>query len=107
MSTNVCVIELSIKVCACVYQLVSKSCSEMTENEKSLPSPEVPKYWVQSLDLCWTDESQLLNGEWLTDKHITAANKLLSKQYPSRNGLQDSLVLFENLRWTSDAADFV
>ena len=62
---------------------------------------------MQSLNLRWTDESQLLNGEWLTDIHITAANKLLRKQHPAQHGLQDPLILAEKHRWTSDAADFV
>lgn len=66
-----------------------------------------PEYWVQSLDLNWTDESQLRNGEWLTDKHITAANKLLRKQHPSQNGLKDPLILAEKRWWTSGADDFV
>ena len=65
------------------------------------------QYQTTGLDLRWTDESQLLNGEWLTDKHITAANKLLSKQHPTQNGLQDPLILAEKHNWTSDTADFV
>ena len=62
---------------------------------------------MENLNLRWTDESELLNGKWLTDKHIAAASKLLSKQYPSQNGLQDTLFLAEYYTWTAGAADFV
>ena len=52
-------------------------------------------------------KSLSINGNWLTDKHINAVQKLLSKQFPAQNGLQDCLILEKCLRYTSDVHSFV
>ena len=49
----------------------------------------------------------LSTGEWLSDAHMEAVNKLLKEQYPQQNGLQDTLVLAELCRFKSSPTDFV
>lgn len=50
----------------------------------------------------------LQDGEWLTDKHINAANKLLSKQFPKLNGFQDPCCLASPVHpYKSGCCDFV
>ena len=73
----------------------------------SLPSPPLTHMWVQSLNLTVYDKLELLQGKWLTDKHINAANFLLKKQFQTQNGLEDPLVLSEKLICTSLSANFV
>ena len=34
-------------------------------------------FWLKALELKDTDKDQLLNGGWLSDKHISAVSKLL------------------------------
>ncbi len=48
-------------------------------------------YWIPGLELREDDKEILLSGKWLTDKHISATNKLLQKQHPQQNGLQDTI----------------
>lgn len=48
-----------------------------------------------------------MNGGWLLDKHINAVEKLLKKQHPNQNGLQDPPMLSHKLQWLSKAMDFV
>ena len=54
----------------------------------SLPSTAAPVWWVKDLSLTVDDKEVLTNGEWLNDKHIVAAQKLLKIQYPFIDGLQ-------------------
>ena len=44
---------------------------------------------------------------WLTDKHISAVNKILREQHPQQNGLQDTLALTVKLQRTSNCTNFV
>ncbi len=59
-----------------------------TSNQRSLV-----RCALENLDLKDEDQQQLLLGDWLTDKHIRAVNKLLSRQFPTYNGFQDPLLL--------------
>lgn len=61
-------------------------------------SPQSSSFWVQSLDLRPSDESELVNGDWLSNKHINAVGKLLKKQHPNQNGFQDPLMLSPKLQ---------
>lgn len=73
----------------------------------SLPgSPELT-LWVAELGLSITDEAVLTGGEWLSDTHISAANRLLRTQFPSQNGLQDTCVLQQKGTWSSNPDRFV
>ena len=40
-----------------------------------------------------TDHKQMLKGEWLSDKHVNAANKILSRQFQRVIGFEDPLLL--------------
>ena len=64
-------------------------------------------YWVK--DLCLTDQDResLVNGEWLNDKQVNAANELLRIKHPTINGLQDPLVLAYNCVYRSGSQRFV
>ncbi len=53
------------------------------------------------------DRKILLTGKWLTANHISAANRLLKKMFPSQSGLQDSHYLSVKRDWNDDATDFV
>ena len=76
------------------------------ENESgSAPADEV--YWVQELGLKSEEKHILSTGEWLSDIHVAAANKLLKEQYPHQNGLQDTLALAELCRFRSSPTDFI
>ena len=64
-------------------------------------------FWVKDLSLTDQDRETLVNGEWLSDKHVNAANKLLQLQYPTINGLQDPVVLADACKYRSGARNFV
>ena len=66
--------------------------------------PSCTNYWVKEFCLTEQDRVDLFGEEWLNDKHINAANKLLQSQYPTTNGLQDPLILY---RYTSGKQHFV
>ena len=63
-----------------------------------------PNYWVKELE---ESRAELVNGEWLSDKHVRAANKLLHLQFPTINGLQDPIILYERSRYQSGVQNFV
>ena len=65
------------------------------------------KYWIRGLNLSLEDRNLLEHGDWLNDKHIRSVNELLQRQFPSQNGLQDSLVLFNLLSYSSGVEKFV
>ena len=88
-------------------QQISISILSNITSVNSLPSPPLTHMWVQSLNLTVYDKLELLQGKWLTDKHINAANFLLKKQFQTQNGLEDPLVLSEKLICTSLSANFV
>ena len=48
--------------------------------------------WVHSLDLDSHDRSVTKEGGSLSDKHMQAAPKLLTKQFPLMSGLQSTLL---------------
>ena len=62
-------------------------------------------YRVKDLELITKDREDLVSGEWLSDKHVCATNKLLA--FPTINGLQDTVVLSELSRYRSGAQNFV
>ncbi len=66
------------------------------------PSPTL--FWLHNLGLCPADEFDLMNGEWLTDNHVNAAQKLRKRHHPNQNGLEDPLMLS---KWQSKATQFV
>ena len=61
------------------------------QDSRSAPADEV--HWVKELGPKGQDKYILSTGEWLTDLHVAAANKLLKEQYPLQNGLQDTFAL--------------
>ena len=63
-------------------------------------------YWIQHLELREHDKELLTGGNWLTDKHINAFNKLLKQQCPMQNGLYDPLLIAKMTRH-SETANFV
>lgn len=65
------------------------------------------EYWIEPLDLREADRECLVRGDWLNDGHITAASKLLQKQYPNQNGLRSTQLLAKKLKWQSSNVDFV
>ena len=73
------------------------------------PLPDRPELssWVADLCLSIADEQTLSNGEWLSANHISAANSLMKRQFPSQNGLQDTCALKQNGVWSSCADNFV
>lgn len=64
-------------------------------------------FWLKDLTLTNQDREALVNGKWLSDKHVNAANKLLQSQYPTINGLQDTVVLAAASKYRSGAKNFV
>ena len=83
--------------------------------EKKLPGPPKPDQMHKqpaappkgSLKLNDEDRATLLSGNWLTDKHISVANKLMAQKFPSQHGLQNTLVLDKYDRYQSSNEDFV
>ena len=53
---------------------------------------ESDNWWIQQEQLSLTDEKQLLGGQWLSDKHISAAQNMMRKQFPDMDGLFSPLV---------------
>ena len=62
---------------------------------------------MKDLALTSIDKRQLYNGDWLTDTHILALNKLLAAKFPEQEGLQDPLMLSKCLRYSSGNQCFV
>ena len=74
------------------------------------PSPDNPDVlctWVDSLGLTKADRRVLVDGSWLSANHISAANMLLKKSFPSQNRLQDTCYLDYKSQWNSKPEDFV
>lgn len=84
----------------------SQKCHDVIDID-NLKSTPLPSYWLPDLELEEEDKEILLSGQWLTDKHISAINTLLLKEYPEQNGLRNTVVLFEGLPWKSKADNFV
>ena len=64
-------------------------------------------YWAIDLGLHKEDKDIICNGDWITDKHVSAMNTLLTAQFPTQQGLQDSLLLAWHCRYESGASNFV
>ena len=64
-------------------------------------------YWVRELELRENDKEIICSGHWLTDKHISAMNKLLRRQYPQQNGLMDTICLSEQSVWKAKTHNFI
>lgn len=56
--------------------------------DDSCPSPPPTQWWVRELQLQCSDKVTLENGSWLSDVHISAAQRLLQLQFPEIGGLQ-------------------
>ena len=84
-----------------------EECYEVVDADAHVAQQYLAPFWLKDLELKDTDKDQLLNGEWLTDKHISAVSKLLQQQHPQQNGLQDSVVLASELQWESNSTNFV
>ena len=68
-----------------------EECFEVVHADAHVAQQQTSLFWLEYLQLQETDRDELLNGEWLTDKHISTVSKLLQQQHRERNGLQDSV----------------
>ena len=68
-----------------------EECFEVVAADTHVAQQQTSLFWLECLKLQETDKDELLNGEWLTDKHISTVSKLLQQQHPEQNGLQDSV----------------
>jgi len=84
-----------------------EKCYEVVDVDAHVAQQYPAPFWLKDLELKDTNKDQLLNGEWLTNKHISAISKLLQQQHPQQNGLQDSVVLASELHWESNITNFV
>ena len=72
-----------------------------------LETPPGAPVWVTELKLHMSDKDRIEDGDWLQHQHISAAQSLLRKQFPSQTGLQDTIVLAQKLSWNSRVEDFI
>ena len=56
-------------------------------------NPTPVDYWLKEMSLTIADRNFIVDGKWLTDRHVNAASKLLHNQFPIYNGLHDPLFL--------------
>ena len=63
--------------------------------ERDVDLVEEAYRYLMELGLNEFDKRELVDGDWLTDKHINAVNTLLRKQHPTQAGLQDPVLLSE------------
>ena len=70
-----CKKDCSSSHCACV--LKGKKCSSLCHGGKSCKNEAecINPIWVSELSLNLDDKNAILLGDWLTDKHISAANQ--------------------------------
>ena len=73
--------------------LQSKVFIDLTGNHIS---PQMKPSWTPAFSLLEEDTNILLHGQKLTDKHISACQKLLKKQFPQVEGLLDTILLSNN-----------
>ncbi|KAI8516096.1 hypothetical protein Bbelb_069090 [Branchiostoma belcheri] len=68
---------------------------------------EAPELETIVVDCELEDREALQKGQWLTDKHMNAAQHLIKSEYPLIDGLRDTVVLMANqsgpVRATSDS----
>ena len=62
------------------------------------------QFWIRALDLRILDKAVIENAGMLCDRHMFAANKLLSSQFPAMQGMQNTL-LSQNGRFTPVSSD--
>ena len=48
--------------------------------------------WIPTIDLDQFDKDVIMNGGLLCDKHMNAASKLISQQFPAVHGMQNTLL---------------
>ena len=63
--------------------------------------------WIHYLGLTLHDQKILSSQARLTASHISAALKLLKRQFPDRNGLQDTSYLQQKSTWNSEPNKFI
>lgn len=73
--------------------LQSKTFIDLTGNHIS---PQMQPSWIPAFNLLEEDKNILLHGQKLTDKHISACQKILKKQFPQVDGLLDTILLSNN-----------
>ena len=49
------------------------------------------RYWQNKLHLTFQDKFNIINGSWLSDSHMRAANEIARSQFPQINGFQDTV----------------
>ena len=70
--------------------VISISVFQKEEHDKEHKTKQKKiKPWIAELGLKEFNKRELVDGYWLTDKHINAVNTLLRKQHPTKAGLQD------------------
>ena len=67
----------------------------------------IGRQWLPKLNLNASNRRILSSGQWLTDKHVRAALMCLAKQFPSINGLQDTLLLYEFQQYNSTTENMI
>ncbi|KAL9978130.1 hypothetical protein ACROYT_G015617 [Oculina patagonica] len=69
------------------------TCIDLTKlNYTSKMKPQ----WIPDLGLSEKDKNILLSGQKLTDNHISAAQKIIKKQFPHVDGLIDTVLVSNN-----------
>ena len=58
-----------------------EECFEVVHADAHVAQQQTSLFWLEYLQLQETDRDELLNGEWLTDKHISTVSKLLQQQH--------------------------
>ena len=69
---------------------IDESSAKNGKSARNLREKSV-RYWLPSLQLNYHDKFLLINGNWLSDSHMRAANEIASKQFPELNGFQDTV----------------
>ena len=49
------------------------------------------RYWQPTLNLTFQDKFNIINGSWLSDTHMQAANDIAKSQFTKINGFQDTV----------------
>ena len=72
----------------------SKNAKRKFPSDRSSPAkkPTQTSDWIPELLLSETDKTILQGQQWLTDRHVSAAQMILLKQFPAIDGLQSPLL---------------
>ena len=84
--------------CSCIRSHISCS-NHCHPGSKCENSNLIQKKKPRQEEILNAEDIQVLENGWLTDKYMLKANNILKKDYPSINGLQDTL-LQQNFSWT-------